>query len=159
MSTSIRVLFVCTGNICRSPTAQGIFEQLVTTANVQHRFEIDSAGISSYHTGEAPDPRTQKAALARGVDLSKQRARQIQLRDFYEFDWVVAMDTGHFEELQDQRPDDASAEVIRLLDCCDVIAHKDVPDPYYGTASGFDRVFEICDAGCRALLSHLLAKR
>ncbi len=155
MSDKIRVLFVCTGNICRSPTAQGIFELLVATARVQHRFDIDSAGISNYHSCEAPDPRTQKAAQSRGVDLSKQRARQIELRDFYEFDWIIAMDTGHFDELSDQCPDDARATIKRLLDFCHDISHKDVPDPYYGNLAGFERVFDICDAGCRALLQQL----
>jgi len=155
MSQPISVLFVCTGNICRSPTAQGIFEQLVGAAHLQQRFEIDSAGISNYHVGEAPDPRTQKAAAAHGVDLSQQKARQIQVRDFYEYDLIVAMDSGHLDELQEQKPDDARSELIRLLDYCDEIAHKDVPDPYYGSNVGFDRVFEICDAGCRALLQRL----
>ncbi len=150
-----KVLFVCTGNICRSPTAHGIFEQLLVRHQLQSAFAVDSAAISDYHTGEAPDPRTQKIALARGIDLSAQRARQIRVRDFYEFHFIVAMDSGHLEELQAMAPDDGIATVMRLLDVCDAIAHKDVPDPYYGQLNGFERVFDICEAGCNALLQRL----
>jgi protein-tyrosine phosphatase len=150
-----KILFVCTGNICRSPTAQGILEKFLIDSATAHAFWVDSAGISNYHVGEAPDPRTQKAALMRGVDLSAQRARQIMLRDFYEFDFIIAMDSGHLDELLEQKPDDARSEVHRLLDYCHDIAHKDVPDPYYGGSSGFERVFDVCEAGCRSLYGYL----
>nr|WP_328820713.1 low molecular weight protein-tyrosine-phosphatase [Permianibacter fluminis] len=151
------VLFVCTGNICRSPTAQGVFEQLLREQGLARHFLVDSAGVSGSHAGQAPDPRTQQAAKARGIDLSKQRARKIKLDDFRQFDYLIAMDEGHHEQLLSMRPEDdeVRATLHRLLEFAPALALTDVPDPYYGPLNGFQRVFDIVDAGCRGLLLEL----
>lgn len=156
----IGVLFVCTGNICRSPTAQGVFEALVREAALQERFLIDSAGTSRHHVGQAPDPRTQKAARDRGVDLSRQRARQVRAEDLQRFHYLVAMDTGHYEDLLTLRDkqdaaDQLTARIVRLLDFVADPALQDVPDPYYGPINGFGRVYDIVADGCQAFLQHL----
>lgn len=153
----IGVLFVCTGNICRSPTAQGIFEQLLREQGLARRFLIDSAGVSGSHVGQAPDPRSQQAAKARGVDLSKQRARKVKVDDFQSFDYLIAMDEGHHELLLSLRPETepVRAQLHRLMEFAPTLALTDVPDPYYGPLNGFQRVFDIVDAGCRGLLTEL----
>ncbi len=156
----IAVLFVCTGNICRSPTAQGVFEALVREAELQERFLIDSAGTSRHHVGQAPDPRTQKAARDRGLDLSRQRARQVRSEDLQRFHYLVAMDTGHYEDLLELRDkqgegETTSVRIVRLLDFVADPALQDVPDPYYGPINGFGRVYDIVANGCQAFLQHL----
>jgi len=153
----IGILFVCTGNICRSPTAQGVFEHLLRQEKLSQRFLIDSAGISSSHVGAAPDPRSQQAAKARGVDLSKQRARKVSVDDFQRFDYVIAMDESHQDVLLRLQPDtnDRRARVHLLLEFAPTLVSKDVPDPYYGPLNGFQRVFDIVETGCRGLLAEL----
>lgn len=149
----IGILFVCTGNICRSPTAQGIFEQLLREAKLSNQFVIDSAGVSGGHAGQAPDPRSQQAAKARGVDLSRQRARKIKADDFQRFDYLIAMDQGHHDSLLRMQADiaQAKARLHLLLEFAPALALAEVPDPYYGPLNGFQRVFDIVDAGCRGL--------
>lgn len=153
----IGVLFVCTGNICRSPTAQGVFEQLLKEQQLHRQFLIDSAGISGSHVGEGPDPRSQQVAKARGVDLSRQRARKVKADDFQQFHYLVAMDEGHLQVLQRQQDEigTASSRLHCLLEFAPELSLIDVPDPYYGPLNGFQRVFDIVDAGCRGLLTHL----
>lgn len=141
------VLFVCTGNICRSPTAEGVLRHLAATEGVD--LHIASAGTGDWHVGSPPDERAQHHAKGRGYDLSAQRARQVQTSDFEEFDLILAMDRGHLRQLERMAPPEARHKV-RLL-----IAGRDVPDPYYGGPHGFEHVLDLVEAACRDLLQEL----
>ncbi len=157
MSAPVRVLFVCLGNICRSPTAEGVFRHLVDQRGLAARFVIDSAGTSAYHIGEPPDERSTAAAQRRGIDLSSQRARQVTADDLDRFDYVLAMDgrnLAHLETLAAGRAD-GRAEVARFLSYRGT-GPEDVPDPYYGGPRGFDEVLDLCQAGAEALLARIL---
>lgn len=153
MPAPIRVCFVCLGNICRSPTAEGVFRHLVQAAGVSERFEVDSAGTAAYHAGEPPDRRSAQTAADRGVPLSG-RARQFVAEDFSEFDYVVAMDSDNYDALCRLKPHDDQGGTLSMLRDHDPqsAAGSDVPDPYYGGRDGFSDVFDICTAGCRGLL-------
>jgi protein-tyrosine phosphatase len=142
----VKVLFVCTGNICRSPTAAGVFAQLVRQAGLEDSIHVESAGTHDYHVGQPPDERAQAHAKQRGYDLSALRARQVRKRDFAEFDLIVAMDRGHLEILQHNCPPEQQGK-LRML-----IKGHDIPDPYYGGPEGFDRVLDMVEAACLALL-------
>lgn len=151
----IRVSFVCLGNICRSPTAEGIMVHLVEEAGLEGSFEIDSAGTSGYHVGERPDRRTLATAEGRGVPLPG-RSRRFEAADFARFDYVVAMDSSNVSNLRRMAPDAAAEAKVCLLRDFDPESPRgaEVPDPYYGEG-GFERVFDICEAGCRGLLRSL----
>lgn len=151
----IRVLFVCMGNICRSPTAQGVFERLVEQMGLTQHIEIDSAGTHAYHVGHAPDPRAQAAALRRGIDLSTQRARRIEVRDFERYDYILAMDNDNLEQLIEICPEVYRHKVGLLLDFAEDSREKEVPDPYYGNPTGFERVLDMVEKGAEGLLRHL----
>jgi protein-tyrosine phosphatase len=153
---SVRVLFVCLGNICRSPTAEGVMRALVREAGLENRIELDSAGTGAWHIGEPPDRRARNAALERGVVLEG-AARQIERGDFAEFDLIVAMDRSNVEELRRIAPDDAARAKIRLLRELDPSpdGELDVPDPYHGGVRGFDDVFDLVQSACAALLAQL----
>ena len=142
-----KVLFVCTGNICRSPTAEGVLRHLAKDAGVE--LEVASAGIGDWHVGQAPDERAQHSAKARGYDLSTQRARQVRKRDFEEFDLIVAMDRGHLEILRGHCPPKHRGK-LRML-----VNGHDVPDPYYGGPEGFERVLDMVEAACLGLLHEI----
>ncbi|HEU4441367.1 MAG TPA: low molecular weight protein-tyrosine-phosphatase [Burkholderiales bacterium] len=142
-----RILFVCTGNICRSPTAEGVFRELSEKAGLE--LHIASAGLGDWHVGQPPDQRAQHHARNRGYDLSRQRARQVMPRDFEEFDMILAMDRGHLRALQKMAPAQHHAK-IRLF-----VAGSDVPDPYYGGAEGFEEVLDLVEAQCRRLIDEL----
>ena len=141
------MLFVCTGNICRSPTAEGVLRHLARDAGVE--VHVESAGTGDWHVGRPPDERAQHHARGRGYDLSAQRARQVARRDFERFDVIVAMDRGHLVALQAQCPPEHRAK-LRLL-----VPGRDVPDPYYGGTEGFERVLDMVEAACAALLREL----
>ena len=143
-----RVLFVCLGNICRSPLAEAVFRHKVRERGVEHLFEIDSAGTSGYHDGAAPDRRSAETALRRGVELAG-RSRKLRADDLRGFDYVVAMDAENLRELRRRAPA-GTEDKIRML-CGDA----DVPDPYYGGERGFDDVLDQVDAACRTLLEEL----
>jgi protein-tyrosine phosphatase len=143
------ILFVCTGNICRSPTAEGVLRDLSEKAGLE--LHIASAGLGDWHVGQPPDERAQHHARSRGYDLSMQRARQVTPRDFDEFDMILAMDRGHLRALQKMAPAQHHAK-IRLF-----VAGSDVPDPYYGGAEGFEKVLDLVEAQCRRLLQELQA--
>ncbi|MBI5040066.1 MAG: low molecular weight phosphotyrosine protein phosphatase [Gammaproteobacteria bacterium] len=154
----VKVLFVCMGNICRSPTAQGVFETLVQREGLAQRIEIDSAGTHAYHIGEPPDKRAQEAAKRRGVDLSVQRARKVQPADFLEFDYVLAMDRSNYEDLRAICHPDYEERLRLFLEFAPQAGEQDVPDPYYGGAQGFERVLDLIEAAAEGLLAEMRAR-
>jgi protein-tyrosine phosphatase len=156
MTNPIRLCFVCLGNICRSPTAEGVMKQLASDAGLSDRLFIDSAGTGAYHEGERADPRSRAEALRRGVELTSV-ARQFRADDFDAFDYVLAMDRQNRQDLQRMARDPAHLGKLHLLRSFEVrkSSDLDVPDPYQGGASGFAAVYDICVAGCSGLLEHL----
>lgn len=155
----MRVLCVCLGNICRSPTAEGVLRELARRESPQLVTVVDSAGTAGYHVGDPPDPRTVSIARERGYDLSSLRARQISHRDFVEFDLILAMDKANLDTLQQRAPRDARARLGLFLQFAGAAPADEVPDPYYGDRSDFLRVIELVEQGARALLAHLREQR
>ena len=151
----IKVLLVCTGNICRSPTAEGVFRALVETEGLGARITTDSAGTSGFHVGEAPDRRSAAAARKRGVELCELRARKVKAGDFDAFDLVLAMDRSHLQLLRQMCPKGREDRVRMFLDFAPELGITDVPDPYYGAGDGFERVLDMVEAGSRGLLAHI----
>lgn len=155
MMKKVSVLFVCMGNICRSPTAQGVFEQLVQSQGLAEHIAIDSAGTHAYHIGNPPDQRSQAAAQNRGLDLSGQRARRVESPDFERFDYILAMDRSNLEDLQHLARQE-QLERIHLFMRFATRWHVDeVPDPYYGGGSGFERVLDMVEDAAAGLLEHI----
>jgi protein-tyrosine phosphatase len=153
----IRICFVCLGNICRSPTAEGVMKHLVSEAKLDHRFFIDSAGTGAYHQGERADARSRAAAEQRGFELTS-RARQFKAKDFDAFDHVIAMDTRNQRDLLRLAASDDQRDKVQLFRSFERGASSlDVPDPYLGE-DGFGEVLDICIAGCRGLLAQLRAR-
>ena len=148
----MNVLFVCLGNICRSPTAEGVLRGIAAREAAELELLIDSAGTADYHVGRAPDARSQAAAAARGYDLAPLRARQVERRDFDRFDYVLAMDRKNLAELQALAPARRRADVRLLLDFAPDAGHREVPDPYYGGPAGFELVLDLAEQGARGLL-------
>lgn len=154
----IKVLFVCMGNICRSPTAQGVFESMVGREGLQEYIHVDSAGTHAYHIGEPPDSRSQQAALRRGIDLSAQRARKVRPEDFLEFDYVLAMDASNYEHLRELCHPDYEGRLRLFLEFAPQAVSHDVPDPYYGGAQGFERVLDLIELAAAGLLDELRSR-
>lgn len=152
----ISVLFVCMGNICRSPTAEGVFRKLVQEEGVADLFRIDSAGTHAYHVNKAPDHRAQSAAHSRGIDISSLRARQVEVSDFAEFDHVLVMDRDNYDELQFVCPKSQSHKVKFFLDYAPDLKTREVPDPYYGGAQGFERVLDMVEAAAQGFLQEVM---
>lgn len=152
---SIRVLFVCMGNICRSPTAEGVFRHLVAQHGLSGQVEIDSAGTHDYHLGAPPDARAQAAAARRGYDLSALRARQVTAADFTRFDYLLAMDEDNLAILQRQCPETHRDRVRLFLDFAEGVSLREVPDPYYGGPQGFEEVLDLAENAAGGLLHHI----
>ncbi len=152
----IKVLFVCMGNICRSPTAQGAFTRLVQEQKLGGRFEIASAGTHAYHVGEPPDQRSQACALRRGIDLSSIRARRVVAKDYEYYDYLLAMDKENYRNLLQDAPPQYTNKVRLFLEFAPHLTTDEVPDPYYGGANGFEYVLDVVDAAARGLLSSIL---
>jgi protein-tyrosine phosphatase len=152
------VLFVCTGNICRSPTAEAVLREMARSRGVLERLRVDSAGTHDYHVGEAPDARAIAHAARRGYDLSPLRARQVALSDFHEFDRILAMDRGHLRQLKAVAPADAPARIAMFLDHSANWRGLDVPDPYYGSSRGFEEVLDMVEEASARLLEEILAE-
>ena len=152
-----RVVFVCTGNICRSPTAEGVLRHLAAERGLADRIEVASAGLEDWHAGAPPDARSQAHAQRRGYDLAAQRARHFTRSDFARFDWVIAMDAGHFERLRRLCPPHAAQKLRHAADFSDRVPAGGVPDPYYGDAHGFEQVLDIVEAVCAGVLEQVQA--
>lgn len=154
-----RILFVCTGNICRSPTAEAVARRRIEEAGLQALIEVDSAGTHGYHVGEPPDPRTRKAAARRGYRLDDLLARRLEIADFQRFDLLLAMDRGHYESMLRMSPTvyrqkvDLFMRYARNFDC------DEVPDPYYGDESGFEAVLDMCEDAVAGLFEALALAR
>lgn len=149
------VLFVCMGNICRSPTIEGVFRHQLEAELPEAKVRIDSAGTHAYHVGEAPDPRARRAAERRGIDLSKLRARRVAAEDFSEFDLVLAMDPLNVAAMQDVCPAELHGRIRLLLEFAPQLEREDVPDPYYGGSNGFEYVLDLAEQASTGLLEHV----
>lgn len=154
----VSVLFVCMGNICRSPTAQGVFARLIEDAQLAHRVHIESAGTHAYHVGNPPDERATQAAARRGIDLTPQRARRVEAVDFERFDYVLAMDRSNQEDLLAICPKPHQAKVRLFLEFAERPSTADVPDPYYGGAQGFERVLDLVEEAAQGLLQDIRSR-
>jgi protein-tyrosine phosphatase len=150
-----RILFVCLGNICRSPMAEGVFRRVVAEEGLTDRFVIDSAGLGDWHIGQAPDHRAQKAARSRGMDISGQAARQVVDEDFDRFDLLLVMDGSNLDELRARAPHEARGKIRPFLDFAPHADTKDVPDPFFGGTEGFDHALDLIEAAAHGLLASL----
>lgn len=150
----MKVLFVCLGNICRSPTAEGVFRRALEQAGLADEVQIDSCGVGSWHVGKAPDARAQQAAMCRGIDLSGLRARQLNERDFIEFDYVLGMDQDNLRAMHDLKPANSQAHIGLFLEFAGTPG-AEVPDPYYGGEEGFENVLDMIEAASQGLIQHL----
>jgi len=151
----IRVLMVCMGNICRSPTAEGVFRGLLEGDGLANLVEVDSAGTHGFHVGHPPDARAQEAAGRRGIDLSALRARQVEAYDFEAFDYIVAMDEANYGILVAEAPPTAQGRIYRFLDFAPAREEQEVPDPYYGGHDGFEYVLDLVEEAARGLLTEI----
>jgi protein-tyrosine phosphatase len=152
---NIKILFVCMGNICRSPTAQGIFRDLVEKEGLSHCITTDSAGTIAFHQGYPPDRRAMETASKRGLDLSDLRARQSRADDFLEFDYVLAMDSENYQDLLEICPDGYEHKLHMFMSFAPNLQISEVPDPYYGGVKGFERVFDMVEEASRGLLNRI----
>lgn len=154
----VRVLFVCLGNICRSPTAHGVFQKFVDQAGLSADITVDSAGTSNWHIDEAPDRRSSEAALAAGYDLSSLRGRQVARKDFEKFDYILAMDESNLADLEELCPSSFSGHLGLFLEFARNKNYQEVPDPYHGGEEGFGLVLSLIEDASAGLLKHLKKK-
>ena len=153
-----KVLFVCMGNICRSPTAHGVMQHKIEQQGLTDLFEIDSAGTHAYHVGEKSDSRSRALSQSKDIDMEFIRARKVSVLDYDHYDYILAMDEDNLELLNYYAPDNASTKVMLFLDFANQIGTVDesiVPDPYYGGEQGFEHVFDLVDKGCDALITYI----
>lgn len=153
-----RILFVCTGNICRSPSAEGVFRHLVAEAGLADRIDTDSVGLGGWHVGDAPDARSVAAAARRGIDISDLRARQLTLDDFDRFDLLLAMDEGHRRDMLRRATETQSGKVRMFMEAAAGDPAPAVPDPYYGGPDGFETALDMIEDGARAWLREIEAR-
>jgi protein-tyrosine phosphatase len=151
----VNVLFVCMGNICRSPMAHGVFQSMLDEAGIAHLVRVDSAGTHAYHVGSPPDIRAQRMAAVHGVDLSGQRARLLEARDFEQFDYVLVMDEDNLENARRICPPDSHDRIRLFLEFAQELDEREVPDPYYGGNDGFERVMDMVRSAAQGLLDEL----
>lgn len=151
----LSVLFVCMGNICRSPTAAGVFRQLAKEAGYEDRIRIDSAATHGYNVGSPPDRRSYDTALEHGIDIGEDRARVVNGEDLSQTDYIVAMDSDNLRVLRDACPRDGRSRIHRILDFAPTLSLEDVPDPYMGGEDGFKHVYDLIEAGARGLLHQI----
>lgn len=156
--SATHVLFVCMGNICRSPMAEGVFRKALSEAGRTESFRVDSAGTHGFHTGHPPDRRAQQTALRHGVDISQLRARAVDSGDFYLYDYILAADEANLAHLRDMKLPDAGCHPCLLMPFAGREYPREIPDPYYGPGDGFERVFQMIEAACAGLLDELLHK-
>ncbi len=154
----VSVLMVCMGNICRSPTAEGVFVKLVKEHQLETEIRVDSAGTHAYHVGDAPDPRAQRIALKRGVNLGKLKARRVKLVDFEKFDYILAMDRENLVHLETMCPDQYMHKLNLFLFYAESKLESEVPDPYYGNSNGFERVLDMIEGASLGLLNKIKAQ-
>ena len=154
-----KILFVCMGNICRSPTAEAVFRALVKKQGADQHFVIDSAGTHAYHVGSAPDARSVAAARKRGLHMEHLRARQVSSEDFDRFDYLVVMDQANHHELHRRFPDHDHGKIRQMMQFDESSSHAEVPDPYYGTGDGFELVLDLLEQASSGLFDHLTKQR
>ncbi len=155
----LRLLFVCLGNICRSPSAEGVMKKLVKESGLEHEIEIDSAGILGIHQGELPDPRMRKHASDRGYLLDS-RSRPVKIADFYNFDLIIGMDDQNIQDLKKLAPDlESSSKIHRMSEYLSTHVYDHIPDPYYGGAEGFELVLDLLEDACSGLLEVISSDR
>ncbi len=154
-----KVLFVCLGNICRSPMAEGSFRHAVEQAGLSDQFEIDSAGTSGWHIGEPPDKRATQTALQRGLDLSAQRSRKVNQSDFDDYDYIIAMDRDNYSSLMGTSLKGSHSKIRMFLEFAQKASETEVPDPYYGGQHGFDHVLDLVEEASQGLLKHIMHDR
>jgi len=156
--TMVKVLFVCMGNICRSPTAEGVFRHVVKESKLSDRIHVDSAGTHAYHIGNPPDPRAQEASIKRDIDLSSQRARKVKKDDFTQFDYVIVMDHSNYSDLDALCPAEQKNNLRLFLEFSNHFDEDEVPDPYYGGEQGFEHVLDLVEDASRGLLQNIQKK-
>jgi protein-tyrosine phosphatase len=153
---SQKILFVCMGNICRSPSAEGVFRKILNDRNLHHHVETDSAGTEGWHTGSAPDKRAQHAASQRGIDISELRARQVSPADIEFYDLIIAMDHDNQSRLHSLAGEQHAHKIRLLLEYSKLFNDTEVPDPYYGGDHGFDLVLDMIEESCQQLIQHIV---
>jgi len=154
-SIKVKVLFVCLGNICRSPTAHAVFRNMVQQQGLHERIDIDSAGTAAYHVGKHPDTRSMEVARTKGIEMMDLRARKVDFGDFYEYDYILAMDDENFYNLKEMALPEHHEKIQMFLDYSTQFSEREVPDPYYGGAQGFHHVFDLVDSASQGLLDHI----
>lgn len=151
----VSVLFVCLGNICRSPTAHAVFRKMVDENGLASNIEIDSAGTAAYHVGKHPDMRSMETAKNRGIEMIDLRARKVDFGDFYQYDYILAMDDENYHNLKEMALPEHHQKIQMFLDYTQDFPEREVPDPYYGGAQGFEHVFDLVESASQGLLNHI----
>lgn len=155
MRKKVSVLFVCLGNICRSPTAHAVFRKMVKDEGLADQIEIDSAGTGGWHVGNPPDKRATQVAEGKGIQMRDLRARQVDFGDFYQYDYILAMDASNYSNLFEMAPTEHREKIHMFLSFTEEFSETEVPDPYYGGPDGFEHVFDLVGSASKGLLEHI----